>query len=167
MLGKWYEAAWPTVHRLCCGFIARGSAGDDVAQDAMLRLVDQIERWDSTRPYEAWQRTVVLNVCRNHLRSESRRSLHEENAGEERTMKHLPGPLETMERHEVGELVTRFLAVLAPREREAFVMVELEGLRPMDAAEVMGIQPSTVRAALTMARRRLREALGPLLQDEA
>lgn len=164
-LGPWYEAAWPLVHRLCRGFLADGAAADDAAQDAMLRLVDQLERWDPARPYVAWQRTVVLNMCRNHVRSTARRTEHEDAAGALSAARPLPDPADAASGAEVRRLVERCLGRLAPREREAFVLVDLEGLAPKEAADAMGVAGSTLRGALSMARRRVREALTPLLAE--
>ncbi len=169
VLGMWYEAAYPGVLRLCRGFLGPAAAGtaEDVAQDAMLRLVDQIDRWDPARPYGGWERTVVLNVARNHLRAASRRSDHENAAATLDSMGSagLPDPADAASAKEVGALVQRCLGLLSPREREAFVLVDLEGLAPKAAAEVMGVAASNVRAVLSLARRRLKEALAPHLAE--
>mgnify|MGYP000294612752 CR=1 FL=1 len=61
----------------------------------------------------------------------------------------------------LGSLIDRTLVLLPPREREVFVLVDLEGSSPKEAADVLDVAASTVRAALTLARRRLREALAP------
>lgn len=169
VLGAWYEAAYPGVLRLCRGFLGPAASGnaEDVAQDAMLRLVSQIERWDPARPYGGWERTVVLNVARNHLRAASRRTEHESAAGQLESMgpAGLPDPSDAASAKEIGALVDRCLGLLTPREREAFVLVDLEGLAPKAAAEVMGVAASNVRAVLSLARRRLKEALAPHLAE--
>ena len=159
VVGDWFPVAWPLVHRLCRGFTASGSDAEDLAQDAMVHLFDQIGKWDPERSYLAWQRTVVLNLCRNRRRSSARRKIHEDSAGVERMTRVETTPTEALERSELGALIDRFLGLLPPREREAFVLCDLEGMRPVDAAEVMGVADSTVRAALTLGRRRMKEAL--------
>ena len=167
VLGDFYSALFPTVRRLCRGVLATGAgAAEDIAQDAMLRLVDRIDSWDPARPFLSWQRTVVINMCRNHLRSESRRTTHEDAAAELRSERPAPDPADTASRREIGALVEECLALLPPREREAFVLVDLEHCSAQDAADVMGVAASTVRAALSMARRRLRDALAPRLSEQ-
>ena len=49
------------------------------------------------------------------------------------------------------------LAALPAREREAFVLVEIEELTSVEAAGAMGISDSTVRVLLSRARNRLQE----------
>ncbi len=50
------------------------------------------------------------------------------------------------------------LARLAPREREALMLIAWEGLTPTQAASVLGESPGAFRARLHRARRRM-EAL--------
>ena len=165
VLGAWYEATFPLTQRLCRGFLASGGPeADDVAQEAMLRLVDEIDRWNPTGPFGAWQRTVVLNMCRNYQRASKRRATHEDAAGRERTLTPAPDPSDALAREEARALLEECLEMLPAREREAFVLVDLDGMAPAEAADIMGVAGSTARAALSMARRRLRDALAPRLQ---
>lgn len=161
VLGEWYAAEYPRVHRLCQGFTASRAAADDITQDAMLHLVDRIERWDPTRPYAAWRNQVVVHLCRDHERASRRREWHEGAAPDGRRGE--LDPAHTAAARETEELIQRALGVLPPREREVFVLVDLEGNSAVDAAEALGVAASTVRAALALARRRLREALAPSL----
>ncbi|MEM8713094.1 MAG: sigma-70 family RNA polymerase sigma factor, partial [Planctomycetota bacterium] len=128
-----------------------------------LRLADSIGRWDPARPFLAWARVATLNACRNHLRASDRRTAHEESAGRLRAVRSAPSPSAATEASEATELLNRALGLLPPREREVFVLVDLEGLNSVEAAEVCEVTPSTVRAALAQARRRLRSALDPEL----
>ncbi|MEM9383173.1 MAG: RNA polymerase sigma factor [Planctomycetota bacterium] len=165
VLGDWYRVAFPRVRRLARGFLAARDGADDVAQDVMLHLVDTIDRWNPEHAFAAWQRRVVLNRCRNQDRAARRRRSHEETAGAAWHEGALPTPDEAAERGELGSLIDRALGLLPRREREVFVLVELEGASPTDAADVLEVAPSTVRAALTLARRRLRDALAPHLAE--
>jgi len=53
-------------------------------------------------------------------------------------------------------MIDRALASLTPRQRAAIVVTELLGYPPKDAAEVLGVRASTVRALTTQARAALR-----------
>lgn len=153
---------FPVIHRLCLGFLADPADADDLAQDAMVRLLDRLPRWDPARPLAAWRNTVVLNLCRDHLRSQRRRHLAWER------LRLLPppgarGPVEALEQAELRGFLASSLAQLPPREREAFVLHDLEGLSTAEAAATMDIQEASVRSLLTLARRRLRRLLAPIL----
>ena len=57
-------------------------------------------------------------------------------------------------------VVLRALSDLVPEQRAALVVTGLYGLSSDEAAEVLGVQPSTVRARASRARAALREAIG-------
>jgi len=164
VLGAWYRAEYPRVHRLCRGFLASRTAADDVAQDALLHLADQLERWDPARPYAAWRNQVVVNLCRDRERAASRREHHEGAA--RRPEVPAPDPADVAASRELAAWIDRCLGALPPREREVFVLVDLEGADAAAVGEQLGVTASTVRAALAMARRRMRELLAPAVRGE-
>lgn len=167
-LDGWYRAEHPEVYRLCLGFLADGAEADDVAQDAMLHLLDHLDRYDASRPYGAWRTSVVLNLCRDRLRRNAARRRAEDGpaplgagplptpAGE---------PADEAERGEVRAALVACLEHLSPREREVFVLRDLEEVPTERAAELLGIGASSVRSLLALARRRMRTLLAPRLAE--
>lgn len=45
----WFRAEHPEVYRLCAGFLADATEAEDIAQDAMLKLLDNLHAWDRRR----------------------------------------------------------------------------------------------------------------------
>jgi RNA polymerase sigma-70 factor (ECF subfamily) len=129
----------------------------------MLHLLDRLEGYDPTRPYRAWRDTVVVHLCRDRARRRAARHRAEEAAGAERGAPMLPDPQGEAMGVELREALTSALGALSPREREAFVLCELEGQAAATAAGALGIGESSVRSLLTLARRRLRNLLAPRL----
>jgi len=62
---------------------------------------------------------------------------------------------------DIREDVLRMLRDLAPRQRAALVLLDLYGYGSEEAARIMGIRPSTVRALATQGRAVLRREGGP------
>lgn len=167
-IDSWFRAEHPRVWKLCLGFLAERTEADDVAQDAMLHLLDRLGSFDPSggRPgsqYGAWRNAVVLNQCRDRVRRSSARRRAEDRAGAERLPVSLPDPAGEVAGAEFQEVLTAALAELSPREREAFVLCELEAHKTSEAARTLGIGESSVRSLLTLARRRLRGLLAPRL----
>lgn len=158
----WFRREHPRVYRIAFGFLADASEAEDLAQEAMVRLHDRLAEAKAARTYRAWSATLVCNLCRDRLRRESTRKAFEGAAPP--LPERLPDPLRAAERKEVSEVLARALGGLAPREREAFVLVDLEGQSSAEAAEILGVGESSVRSLLALARRRLRELLGKRLQ---
>jgi len=129
----------------------------------MLHLLDHLSQRDPRRPYRAWRTTLVLNLCRDRGRRSATRARHEEGAARRRPEQALPDPADAASQAEVRRLLVDTLASLPEREREAFVLRDLEGYSTAEVATALGIVPSSVRSLLTLARRRLRQRLGPAL----
>lgn len=160
----WFRAEHPPVWRLCLGFLADSTEADDAAQDAMLRLLDALPGFDARRPYRPWRTTIVLNHCRDRHRRRVTRSGHEEAAPLPAA---LPRPDEIAGARELRDLVTAALCHLSPREREAFVLHDLQAVPAAEAAATLDIAPSSLRSLLALARRRLRAVLGPRLPADS
>ncbi len=158
----WYRTEYRVVWRLCLGFLADENDADDAAQDAMLMLLDQMSRFDRSRPWARWRNTVVLNHCRDRLRRKLRR-LRSERSAEPSGLGALPDPHAEAERSELASAVVQSLRFLSPREREVIVLHDLEGLETLEVAGAMDVGESTVRSLLTLARRRLRQLLSERL----
>lgn len=164
-IDAWYRREHPHVHRLCLGLMARAADADDLAQDAMLHLLDRLDDWDARRAYTPWRTRVVVNLCRDRWRRAGARSRAEERAGEQ-PVTPVPDPSVAAEASELRDVLTEALGALTPREREVFVLRDLEGHATKDAARMLEIGESSVRSLLTLARRRLRDLLGPRLAVE-
>jgi|GEM_PF-697584 len=164
---RWYRAEHGTVWRLCLGLLAHPAAADDLAGEAMLKLHDRIDRWDRAVPYAAWRTKVVVNLCRDRLRRDDARRRAEDAGAMARPETPLPDPSEVASQAELQQLVREVLSTIGEREREAFVLRELEGHTTAEVAAAMGIGESTVRSLTTLARRRLREALEPRIARTA
>jgi RNA polymerase sigma-70 factor (ECF subfamily) len=175
-LDRWYRGEHPEVYRLCVGFLAHAAEAEDAAQDAMLHLHDRLSRWDESGSWRPWRDAVVLNHCRDRLRKQSARERAHRRAAErgaadrgapgrgERSVPGvLPDPSEELERAEVRAVLEAALAELPPREREAFVLRDLEQLPTAEVAGLLGIEPGSVRSLLTLAHRRLRGLLAERL----
>jgi len=158
------ETLWrrehPQVYRLAFGLLVHDAEADDLTQDAMLHLVDHLDRWDPRRSWSAWRNTVVVNLCRDRMRRRATRRQAEEEAARRDAPAAWPHPEDEAHRAEVRELLARSLAALSDREREAFVLRDLQGCPTAEVAVALCVTESTVRSLLTLARRRLRRRLG-------
>lgn len=166
-IDRWYRAEHPAVWRLCLGFLGSAAEAEDVAQEAMLKLHDQLERWDPALPFRPWRNSLVLNLCRDRMRRHDARKRAEDRAAELTERGAVESPSARIEQQELRGLLQRALCALTEREREAFVLRELEGLATVEVASVMEVTESSVRSLLTLARRRLRELLGKQVPELA
>lgn len=164
-LANWFRVEHPRVYRLCLGFLLDVSEAEDLAHDAMLHLHDHLHRFDPSRDYAPWRNTLVLNLCRDRARrKESRRAAEAE---ADPLPERLPSPEDAARAGEMRGILVRALGSLPEREREAFVLRDLEGQSTEHVAQALGIGASSVRSLVTLARRRMRNLLGDHLPDAA
>lgn len=165
-LDGWFREHHPAVYRLCLGFLADAVEAEDLCQDAMLHLLDRLQHWDPARSFTAWRNSIVLNLCRDRLRKLKRRERAERGAAPLRLPKPDPAPEDGLARRELQQVLQTALRSLPPREREAFVLRDLEGAETAEVASAMEVSESTVRSLTTLARRRLRGLLAASLGHE-
>ncbi|MCC6830933.1 MAG: sigma-70 family RNA polymerase sigma factor [Thermoleophilia bacterium] len=68
LFGRHWDEAWRTARAIC----GDGHRAEDVAQDAMLRALAQLDRYDGRRPFGAWLRRIVVNQALNAIRRDRR-----------------------------------------------------------------------------------------------
>lgn len=143
----------PTLLRVALALCPRAEDAEEVVQDALLRAHRALGSFDPTRgALHAWLIGITANRARQVRRGLARysrlltRMTRDSFVAVSTPASPLRGDL---------DLARRRLATLPPREREAFVLVEIEELSSTEAARAMGIADSTVRVLVTRARARL------------
>jgi RNA polymerase sigma-70 factor (ECF subfamily) len=143
------------------------SSAEDVAQETFLRLWTAAPRWRPTGArVGSWLHRVALNLCRDRR---ARRP--------EPRLDDVPEPVDPapsgvgiVQRREVGEVVQRALAGLPEGQRVAITLCHFQGLRNVEAADVMDVSVEALESLLARGRRALRErlrALAPALLGDA
>lgn len=130
----------------------------DIVQEACITFFKHLGRLDPRRNFDGWLVQVTVRLCYKHLRKRADRSasLHREDLD-------LPDPERSQELllsdHETAGAIEECLAELAPQERAAFVLRDLEGMRGAEVAEAMGCKSATARFHYFQARKKLRRTL--------
>ena len=124
----------------------------DLMQDAFLKLWERWDRIETIEDPRAYLFRVALNGSKMRARAARRASRRAVPLGVVRD------PYDDVD---IREDVRRMLLRLTPRQRAALVLLDLYGYGSEDAARIMGIRPSTVRALATQGRAVLRSDGGP------
>lgn len=156
-------AAFVAQHReravgLAWRLVGDAATAEDVAQEAFTRAFHALDRFREESQLSTWFHRILLNEAHRHLRW---RWVRRRVAGAmpEELADPLAGPR--------GDpiLRTRIRAALdhLPRgQREAFVLVHLEGMTIVDAAAITGRAAGTIKSHLHRALRTLRKELADL-----
>jgi len=68
-----FHALWPVVVGYATRLVGDAALAEDVAQDALVRLFGQVERYDRSRDALAWALTITTWQCRTVRRTRQRR----------------------------------------------------------------------------------------------
>jgi len=132
------------------------AAAEDVTQDALVRAYRGLAGFRGEARMETWFYRILVRQAQNHRRWRAVRELwsgttREVSGGDEE-----PGdPL-------LRARVLAALGSLSAAQREAFVLVHLEGFSVREAAELLGRRPGTLKTHLKRAAAKLRGELGDL-----
>ena len=152
-------------YRIALNVVGDEDEAKDVAQSAFIRLWSVIARYDETQPFDPWFTRIVVNLAIDAYR---RRQRLGETAPQGAAGDRAVGPAPAGAQHGAdaelmrAELRTVFrdiASALAPAQRVAFTLKEIEGMETEEIAQVMGVKASTVRNHLMQARRILRDEL--------
>ena len=139
-LDRFIRAIQADVWRFCA-HLTRPAEADDLAQEALVRVVTHLQRWERG-PVMTWVLGVCRNVCFEHLRKRTRRRTDPVADFPTRTAPDTHGAVET----------AQLLAELPLDQREAIVLTQLIGLPYAQAAEVIGCPIGTIRSRVARAR---------------
>jgi RNA polymerase sigma-70 factor (ECF subfamily) len=145
---------WATVHT------GDPSEADDLAQDALVRVVRGLGGFRGQARFTSWVYRVVASAALDRGRRLGRRERREEGPEmlETATVAEEPRPGDVDKERLLDRVRECFLG-LAGRQREVFELCELQGLDSVEAGDLLGIAPATVRVTLLRARRTVREEI--------
>jgi len=145
--------------------VAMRTTGDpeeasDALQDALISAYRRASQFRGDSAVTTWLHRIVVNASLDRLRRRSVRStatLPDDNDD-------LPGavvadPVDQMDRRDVQLVVTAALAELPADQRDAIVLVDVEGYSVEDAARALGVPEGTVKSRCFRGRAKLAKSL--------
>lgn len=151
-------------YRIALNIVGDEDEAKDVAQSAFIRLWSVIARYDEALPFDPWFSRIVVNLAIDAYRRRQRIGAVPGGGGDPaggptgRAAAQPDADVELM-RAELRSVFRDVASALAPAQRVAFTLKEIEGMETEEIAQVMGVKASTVRNHLMQARRILRDEL--------
>ena len=144
-------------------YLAGASAQvEDLVQEVFARALVALPEFDGRSAFATWLHGIAVNVVRNHWRSQRSTQTAHDRLRDMTTVAPAPGSVDVDRMHMAkrkAEALYAVLETLPDHLREAFVLRDLEGLSPADAAAQLGITPGNLSVRATRARERIRKAL--------
>ena len=148
------EAAIPRLRRAARALTRDVGLADDLLQDSLERALARRHHWRDDGPVSAWLWKIMLNLHRDGLR---RPASHLVVVSE---VEALPAPDAGAEAHLALAEVRAAMSRLPEDQRQALVLVALEGRSLKEAADLLDIAEGTLVSRLGRARAGLRAMTG-------
>jgi RNA polymerase sigma-70 factor (ECF subfamily) len=149
-------ALLPRLRRFAVGLARDRSDADDLCQMTVERVLLSRHQWQAGTRLDSWIYRIMRNLWIDETRSRSRRnrSFVDEEAG-------LSVGVDGAQEAAVElSMVDRAMATLPDDQREAVLLVMVEGYKYSEAAEIVGCPPGTLASRLVRGREALLAALG-------
>lgn len=150
-------------------FAHGGDEADDLFQDTWVKVIEARASYLGRGPFEAWLHRVALNVCRLKARRRAEGETRARRLAEVGFLEDLswipPSPLSGLLSAERRSEVHAMLGDLPVREREALRLRYIRGRKTREAAQIMGIEESTVRSLVRKGKDRIRKHIKESTDD--
>lgn len=151
------------VYRTALKILCDADLAKDVVQEVYIRIWRKASSYDSRYPLRIWIYRITGNRCIDCLRKE--RLLHPfscratDRSIPETFMPADASPEKKLIMKEEWKAFAEASAQLSPRQRQVYVLRELEGLDTDDVSRMTGLTPDQIKSNLHYARKKMREIL--------
>ena len=143
-----FREHWPRAYRAAYLVVHDAAAAEDIAQEAFLAAIRNLDRFDRRRPFGPWLHRIVVNRAIDWTRARRLR-------GEVELGDYLPAPPAP----ELDGSALGRIGALAPEHRAVVVLRYLLEYTPGEIAELLDLPRGTVNS-------RLRRGLDRMKEDE-
>jgi RNA polymerase sigma-70 factor (ECF subfamily) len=145
----------PRLRRYARALTRNPGQADDLVQDTLLRALAKQQLWQPDTNLRGWLFTLMHNQYVNDVRRSAREGQTVEIDTMSNGLAATTDPTASRQLHELR----RALAQLPDEQREAILLVGLEGLSYAETAAILAVPVGTVRSRLSRGRDNLRRLM--------
>lgn len=133
---------------------------DEVVQRTLIRMHDNLDRFQGESKLSTWLYRILRNAAVDLERARGARpTVSDRELTDASEPAGGPDPVRKLHAGRMATAVRELFDGLPDRQREVLLLVDHEGMRPVDVAAALDLNPVTVRAHLFKARRKVRERI--------
>jgi RNA polymerase sigma-70 factor (ECF subfamily) len=147
------------VFAVAARMLGNRAEAEEIAQEVFLRVHRAIRLFRGDAKLSTWMYSIASRLCLNRLARAERRLTREEDETLARVPDGVGGADEALAQRQLQAALFQAIAALPEDRRIVVVLRDLEGLSYDEIAQVLDLEPGTVRSRLHRARLELRERL--------
>lgn len=156
MIDSYIRTYGRRLYGLCLSLCGNTHDAEDLYQETWLRVLDQLHRYDPSRPFEPWLTQICVNLYRNELRRLSRAPFVQFTSNESRDA--LFATLAAPDRQDHLDLY-RAIDDLPEKLRLTVILFYFRQMDLAETASMLKVPAGTVKSRLNKARKLLKEVL--------
>ena len=161
-------ARWrPGAEAYACSLLHDSQAAEDAVQEAFARLYAVRTDIDERRSFSAYLYTIVKRICLDELRKRKNSYGHEDIDEQYDLADTGPGTEAQILKKERQKAVTDAIRQLPEEARNIIILREFQGLSYEELADVLDLEPGTVKSRLNRAKQKLKEILLESLEQNS
>ncbi|MGB8952682.1 MAG: RNA polymerase sigma factor [Candidatus Aminicenantales bacterium] len=125
----------------------------EISQETLLRVFKYLKKYDSQKSFRNWLFQILVNAARN-FNQKKKRGDRPENIRPDTQMFN---PERMHQEREFRSRLMEYLEELSPREREVFVLRDIEDCSVIESARILECSSLAVRVHLSSARKKIRD----------
>ncbi len=149
---RYYERIFNYLYRMLGG--DRDKA-QDFLQEAFLKALNNINRYDASIKFSTWIFTIAHNLCKNEYRRLSNRQTESTNDINLLLKEDHINPMDELIQNEFRSQVFRLIDQIDKEQRSVFILRFQEGLSIREIAEVLDCAEGTVKSRLHYAVKKI------------
>jgi RNA polymerase sigma-70 factor (ECF subfamily) len=141
----------PKLHRYCARMTGSVIDGEDVVQEALLKVVETAQRGDAVEHPEAWLFRIAHNTAVDFLRRRARQPIQLD----DEALHMIPDPVDETAQRQAAAASLRTFMRLPTAHRSSVILADVLGYSLREVAQVMETSIPAVKSSLHRARERL------------
>jgi RNA polymerase sigma-70 factor (family 1) len=150
-----YDQYSPQLYTKILSMVKDVEIAKELLQDVFLKIWNNRERIDTGQAFKSWMYTIAVNMVYDYYRKLSRDTKMQQDL-----LQHFAELYYTTDNDFIDgrrDILDKALAELPPQRLAVFKMCKIEGVSYQEAAEKLGISPSTVSNHLVKATKTVKE----------
>ena len=155
LVWRWEKSVYNFILR----YIGDREESQDICQKTFIRVYRKLNRLRDTEKFSTWLYQIAINICRDEIKSRSRRKtysldhLQENSNGAHAGVLNLTTdsksePEEQVHKRDVSDLIGRALQTLPEEQRVVIIMKEYQGLKFTEIADVLETSVNTAKSRM-------------------
>ncbi len=156
LVNRYRQLAYNSAYRM----LGDPDAAEDAAQESFIAAFQGLKDFKFGARFSTWLYTMVMNKCRDHLRSKRPGVSIDDLAEVRPDLK--PSPEERAASHQTGEILQDALNTLPVEYREVIILKHVQDLDYTEIADILGISVGALKVRAHRGREMLKKAIEKL-----